>query len=204
MARHIISTWPSIKTLDRFVSLETKVKNYPSLILPRLYLGNVENACDISLLRELKITHILNASTEYINFWESGELEKLFSNVFNEEFIGKEKIESIKLKSLDLRNSNDICKKIKYLSIPLIDVPTQIISQDMLNNSFNFIYQALSDESNCILIHCKHGISRSAALLVYFLIRSFEWSADYAVSYIKDKRSRININKGFMEQLKKI
>ena len=66
----------------------------------------------------------------------------------------------------------------------------------------DFINQARLDGGK-ILIHCKLGISRSAAITIAYLIKYYGLNFNSALKFIKKQRNRINPNKGFMEQLKK-
>ena len=53
---------------------------------------------------------------------------------------------------------------------------------------------------NC-LVHCKLGISRSAAVVIAYLIKYYKLSTDEAVDFVKSKRTSIKPNDGFMRQL---
>lgn len=65
-------------------------------------------------------------------------------------------------------------------------------------------YQAIkgSKDKN-ILIHCYMGASRSASLVLYYLMREKKLSFDDALALIKEKRSSVNPNVKFVEALKK-
>ena len=51
------------------------------------------------------------------------------------------------------------------------------------------------------LVHCKLGISRSAAFVIAYLIKYEKLSADEAFDFVKKKRISIRPNNGFMKQL---
>ena len=51
------------------------------------------------------------------------------------------------------------------------------------------------------LVHCKLGISRSAAFVIAYLINYAKLGVDEAFNYIKNKRITIKPNDGFMRQL---
>ncbi|OHS93063.1 hypothetical protein TRFO_12079 [Tritrichomonas foetus] len=53
-----------------------------------------------------------------------------------------------------------------------------------------------------VLVHCRLGISRSAALCVAYLMERKKMSFDTAFLALKAKRPAVNINQGFVEQLK--
>ena len=53
-----------------------------------------------------------------------------------------------------------------------------------------------------VLVHCRLGISRSAALCVAYLMEKKKMTFDQAFASLKSKRPAVNINQGFVEQLK--
>ena len=52
-----------------------------------------------------------------------------------------------------------------------------------------------------MLIHCKFGISRSVSLIIAYLIKYFGFTVEKALNYIQAKRTHVNPNKGFLDQL---
>ena len=55
-------------------------------------------------------------------------------------------------------------------------------------------YFLFNDE---ILVHCAQGKSRSATIVVMYLMRNKQWTFDKAVDYAKKRRDIICINEGF-------
>ena len=53
-----------------------------------------------------------------------------------------------------------------------------------------------------VFVHCRRGISRSAALCVAYLMDKKKLSYDTAFAILKTKRPAVNINPGFIEQLR--
>lgn len=85
-----------------------------------------------------------------------------------------------------------------YLDIPIQDVPQTNIKQYFIP-AINFINSALKNNGN-IYIHCRAGVSRSATILLAYLIHSGLSMKD-ALNYVNSKRDIINPNKGFWQQL---
>ncbi|KAF6749375.1 protein-tyrosine phosphatase-like protein [Ephemerocybe angulata] len=52
-----------------------------------------------------------------------------------------------------------------------------------------------------VLVHCHQGVSRSAAVVIAYLIRNQGMSFDNAQSFVKRKRACIKPNSGFMRAL---
>ncbi|CAD8065469.1 unnamed protein product [Paramecium primaurelia] len=52
-----------------------------------------------------------------------------------------------------------------------------------------------------VLVHCYAGISRSATIVIAYLMKTFKMTLDQAFSYVQQQRPIINPNPGFMKQL---
>ena len=68
-----------------------------------------------------------------------------------------------------------------------------------LKEGFEFIDSA----ENNIYIHCAMGISRSASVVIAYLMYKNKMSYNDAYNEVKNKRKEISPNTGFQEQLKK-
>ena len=53
-----------------------------------------------------------------------------------------------------------------------------------------------------VLVHCRAGISRSATLVLAFLMKSRRWRMKRALEHLRACRPIVKPNEGFMEQLK--
>jgi len=53
-----------------------------------------------------------------------------------------------------------------------------------------------------VLVHCAAGKSRSASLVIAYLMREFKWKYEEAFNYVKSKRSIVQPNPGFVKLLK--
>ena len=73
---------------------------------------------------------------------------------------------------------------------------------DYFEEANDFIDRCRMEGGN-LLIHCKYGISRSPAILMAYLIQSNKFSVDYALEFVKERRSKIKPNDGFLSQLYK-
>lgn len=72
---------------------------------------------------------------------------------------------------------------------------------EYLNDAYNYINN--NAEKN-ILIHCYMGASRSASIVIYYLIKKHNMSLDEAYKFLKDKRPTINPSKKYAESLENI
>ena len=60
-----------------------------------------------------------------------------------------------------------------------------------------YIEEGIKEGGN-VLVHCAMGVSRSATVVVAFLMKNKGMKRDEAIDWVKSKR-HINPNKGFME-----
>lgn len=67
--------------------------------------------------------------------------------------------------------------------------------------SITFVLHVLQD--GVVLVHCNAGVSRSASVVIGFLMSQEKMSFDEAFSTVKTARPSIQPNPGFMNQLKK-
>lgn len=142
-------------------------------VFPGILLGDADTALSTQEIKDNNITHILNAAQGTNNHAYSGYVGT------NPTYYGK------------LRN-------VKFMGIPAMDMPSFYI-RPYLRQAADFIDKALK-EGGRVLVHCVCGISRSATLVVAFLMLKRGMNVQSAVSTIKKKRN-IYPNQGFMSQL---
>ncbi len=86
-----------------------------------------------------------------------------------------------------------------YLTLDVFDRPEAPINQHF-RRCIDFIEQARAEKGK-VLVHCMCGISRSATIVCSYLIDARGYSSQSALCYIKDRRSCVCPNVGFMKQL---
>lgn len=50
-------------------------------------------------------------------------------------------------------------------------------------------------------MHCKMGVSRSSSTVIAYAMKQQRWPLDVAMAYVRDRRSIVKPNDGFMKQL---
>ena len=96
---------------------------------------------------------------------------------------------------------NHFEERLIYLNIPVLDYEEEDILQ-YFDKCFAFVEQAKSEKKK-ILIHCFMGMSRSVCLVLACLMKFKDWSLKKSYQYVLKKRPIIDINLGFMKQLKR-
>ena len=113
----------------------------------------------------------------------------------HEEAVAISQNESIALTVLDVED--DECSSIEKIfptALPLI--------QDVLGTRPKAeLADGEERPTSCVLVHCMAGVSRSASVVIAFLIACQGWSLDDAMSFVKGKRKCISPNVAFAEQL---
>ncbi|XP_059371773.1 protein phosphatase Slingshot homolog 3 isoform X2 [Carassius carassius] len=86
-----------------------------------------------------------------------------------------------------------------YMNIRVYDVEaTDLLSY--WNNTYMFISEARKS-GQAILVHCKMGVSRSASTVIAYLMKQQGWTLDEALNHVREKRSIVQPNEGFLKQL---
>jgi len=87
----------------------------------------------------------------------------------------------------------------QYYQIPIVDQEMENIMQ-YFPAAFEFIEKAMSEKS-AILVHCVAGSSRSATIVIAYLMKYNNMSLKDAFVLCRKKRNIVSPNKGFMSQL---
>lgn len=89
--------------------------------------------------------------------------------------------------------------KIKYLVVEMADTFTQNLITH-LSECRSFIDECLASGGKC-LVHGSNGISRSAAVVIAYVMEKMVLPYRDAIKYVQNRRYCINPNDGFKRQL---
>jgi len=89
----------------------------------------------------------------------------------------------------------------EYYRIPINDDSENHIIE-YINKVLDFLNNKTIDEDNAVLIHCYMGSSRSASIVLIYLILKHNYDLENALKMIKIKRPIVNINNNFIEDIK--
>lgn len=90
-------------------------------------------------------------------------------------------------------------KGMHLMFIKLSDTPKENILAHF-NDSYEFIDNGV--QNGCVLVHCFQGVSRSATLVIAYIMRKYQLSFAEAYKRVKRKRKLVHPNPGFVSQLK--
>jgi len=91
-----------------------------------------------------------------------------------------------------------------FPNIALMQISVADMCQEDLLCHFESAYKFIKEgvTRGAILVHCYHGVSRSATLVLAYLMKSRKWSLSEALPNVKVNRPCICPNDGFMDQLR--
>jgi len=87
----------------------------------------------------------------------------------------------------------------KYLRIPVNDSASEELFKQFAQ-ACSFIDEAYT-KGGKVLVHCAFGVSRSATVVLAYMIRTFKITAYQALTALKTRRPQVLPNPGFMRQL---
>jgi protein-tyrosine phosphatase/rhodanese-related sulfurtransferase len=100
---------------------------------------------------------------------------------------------------------NAFPNKVIYKRVFVEDTETEKISL-YFQKAFEFVEEALDEnmrgKENVVLVHCAQGVSRSATIVIMFLMRATGMSVDDAKEFVKQQRNIIEPNEGFLKELR--
>ncbi|GAA5948555.1 hypothetical protein JCM3765_004923 [Sporobolomyces pararoseus] len=165
----------SSPTLDPWFFGQTFEGHFPSRILPYLYLGNLNHASNALMLKEIGITHVVSLGESALTppAPPSFSFNKQQQSVSQNSLWLEERLGNISV--LDLKNFAD-------------DGIDSI--QPHIDEALDFIMDA-HRRGGKILVHCKVGVSRSASIVIAYLMKDL--GLDLASSYLLTRSRRLNI-----------
>lgn len=98
--------------------------------------------------------------------------------------------------------ANKFNKEIKYKTLAIYDLASQVIN---FTEAYEFIELAMNEPTNNVLVHCNQGVSRSASIIIGYLIQKKVFATyQQAYEFVKQKRPKIMPNNGFIKQLNEL
>ena len=121
----------------------------------------------------------------------------------NKEILMQHKITHILNLTTNIKNKFEA--EIIYKNISCYDLPSQDVKKHF-GDSFDFIEGALNSCTNSnVLIHCNAGVSRASSFVIAYLMQKRKFTTfKEACEFVKQKRSKICPNNGFVRQLKEL
>jgi protein-tyrosine phosphatase len=100
----------------------------------------------------------------------------------------------------EIDNFYEYDKSITYYRFSIKDNNEDDISE-ILEKSYEIIDEHITNGNN-ILVHCYMGASRSASVIIYYLMKKFNWNYEDALLFVSNKRKLVNLSQKFNDILK--
>uniref|UniRef100_A0A0B6ZLR9 Protein-serine/threonine phosphatase n=1 Tax=Arion vulgaris TaxID=1028688 RepID=A0A0B6ZLR9_9EUPU len=97
---------------------------------------------------------------------------------------------------------NAFPEQFKYQTQEFLDLPEFPIFRGF-DSAINFIDEAVQ-ANECVLVHCNAGVSRSATVVMAYLIKREGMTVNEALSLLRSKRPAVCPNPGFLVQLQNL
>jgi atypical dual specificity phosphatase len=89
---------------------------------------------------------------------------------------------------------------IRHLCLPIHDLPSSNI-EGYLDSCVTWIKHALDKEDARVMVHCMWGMSRSASIVIAYVMATRGTSLLRSLSHVRGKRKVVRPNQGFLRQL---
>lgn len=182
----------------------------PSLdeIEPNLFLGNLTSSTNFLTLHANRISAIVSINTGCFEMWD---------RPWNRELVPKER--HLFIPALDnatqdlLQHMTEACDFIERMRSISIERPVSPIFVDLWDSDSEGEAPETTETKgkeatpetqtspNVILVHCDVGVSRSATIMIAYLMRKYRILLKDAMARVKAKRRKIRPNDSFREQL---
>ncbi|GFP95549.1 dual specificity protein phosphatase 12 [Phtheirospermum japonicum] len=174
----------------------------PHLVREHLLIGNIGDAAEILQNGSDDITHILSvlssASISFFSEWRSGL--SIPTKEIRKVYVGDSGSKSSLSPDKLLYSLEHAGKDLKFvrMGVPLRDMESEDLL-DYLDVCLDFIEDSRKEGS--VLVHCFAGVSRSAAIITAYLMKSERLSVDDAIESLRQSCETVCPNDGFLEQL---
>lgn len=113
-----------------------------------------------------------------------------------------EKLGITHILNISRENPNHFEDQIQYCKIDIDDEAIAPITTHF-ETAFSYLDKALEDteKSNRILVHCQMGVSRSASVVIAYVMRMYGCSLQQAIAMVRSRRPQVLPNRGFLKQL---
>lgn len=146
-------------------------------------------------------------TTNIMNLFSFNEPDYIIDNIYlgnsynaaNYKQLHKYNIKAIINVTSEISNYFEDTDDIDYIKFNILDENGKNI--DIYFNTFlKFVEE---HKNNNILVHCFMGASRSASLVLLYLIKKKNMEFEEALHFLCEKRKYVNINTTFISQIKK-
>ncbi|CAF3445149.1 unnamed protein product [Rotaria socialis] len=156
------------------------------------------NLCELCYQTNIKQLNLFNASLTY------EPPNYIIDNVY----LGSQKsgVDADKLFELNIKYvlilGKGMSRNFDHINYKLIEIDDSLEQNisNYIKEALDFIAESHNNDSN-ILVHCVSGISRSASIVIAYIMDKYKINYDRAFAYVKTKRASVCPNTNFIDQL---
>ncbi|RMB98073.1 hypothetical protein DUI87_25551 [Hirundo rustica rustica] len=207
--------------IDNEMLLVLAQMDRPSRVFPHLYLGSEWNAANLEELQQNRVTHILNVAREIDNFFPAlftymnvrvydEEAAELLPH-WNDTFLFLSRVRSVGTgdiggtqgdvgRGLDDRGAGVPCEHGGRGDAGAAGGHWKLCVPECppCHGASSGYRRAAGGRA---LVHCRMGLSRSAATVLAYAMKEFGWPLERALRHVRHCRPGVLPNPGFMRQL---
>jgi hypothetical protein len=110
------------------------------------------------------------------------------------------------LKSLNIKNIINVTQEITPYFAHYNEFDYKIYklydnNNDDINIYLDDSYQYINNTSENVLVHCYMGSSRSATIVIYYLMKKYNMTLEESINLVKEKRNIVNLTNKLCEEL---
>jgi protein-tyrosine phosphatase len=142
--------------------------------------------------------------------WFYGEPTHIIDNIYLGSSINASHYNTLKDRDIGLiinmtyEISNYFPKNFEYINYPLYDNNLQSIKSYLIESYDKIIDFQLNNRNKNIFVHCFMGASRSASIVIYYLMKKYNYSLNDAIVFCKNKRLLVNPTILFYDELSEL
>jgi len=163
-------------------------------IFPHLYLGAQRNVSNKEeLTQRTKVTDILNLTEDVENYFEKCPRGCPCSSGHT-----SPNCLAHSSQASDAESSSE--SWFSYSNFKILDKEGENIAP-IFEEVFQLIEKVRQKNNGKIMVHCFHGISRSASIVIAYVMKYKQWSLKKAFDHVREQRPLIKPNPFFLQQL---
>lgn len=181
--------------------------------LPKELLGPAQSGTKFATLESMPSRAQKETNLTFIDDICPNPIDRVDENIYIGNYIGASELDYLRNNGIthvintaaELPNYHEKTTGIKYFNITLFDdsTPNGEKLLDLLDPSFETIKNILKDNPRArILVHCAAGMSRSASIVMYYLMRRYSQTYDEALDNLKQCRWLVKPNTWYEIQLR--
>ena len=173
--------------------------------MPGVYLGSAKSAMNVDRLIEHRITHILTVMNRPLNFLaQAGDVRDADILSFTVQRDCNGDATTSDCPPTQVPSAHPLFTGVMHALtthfVYLLDLPeADLLSA--LNDCIPYLLHAHLHCRGRVLIHCQAGISRSASVVIAYLVRLYGWNVRQAYEVCYEARPYIHPYEGFVSQL---